>query len=100
MLPWGTNGPPRDDSDKQASQAPQLAQQPLTGLGGGETIREIHQDTPFALVALTADDLTGTSAPVRAKKDDGTWGPWYEAEGLEGVGPDTPAAGAPHGTEP
>ena len=72
--------------------APQLAQQPLTGLGGGETIREIHQDTPFSMVALTAADLTGTSARVRAKKPDGSWGPWYDAETLDGVGPD--AAGA------
>ena len=29
-----------------------------------------------------------TSARVRAKKPDGSWGPWYEAEALEGVGPD------------
>ncbi len=97
MLPWATNGLPGDDSDKQASQAPQLAQQPLTGLGGGETIREVHQDTPFSMVALTADDLTGTSAKVRAKKSDGSWGPWYEAETLDGVGPDS---AVPRGTEP
>ena len=73
---------------KPVSQAPQFAQQPLTGLGGGETVREIHQDTPFSMVALTAEDLTGTSAQVRAKKSDGSWGPWYEAETLEGVGPE------------
>jgi uncharacterized protein with LGFP repeats len=91
-----------DGIESQPS-APQLAQQPLTGLAGGETIREIHQATPFSLVALTfenGDDLTGTSARVRAKKPDGTWGTWYEAEAMEGLGPDTPAAGAPHGTEP
>ena len=79
--------------------APQLAQQPLSRLGGGETVREIHQDTPFSMVALTADDLTGTSARVRAKKSDGSWGPWYEAEALEGVGPDTRGLRA-DGTEP
>ena len=49
----------------------------LTGIGGGETVREVHQDTPFSLVALTAADLSGTSARVRAKKSDGSWGPWY-----------------------
>ncbi len=37
MLPWAIDGLPGDDNDKPASQAPQLAQQPLTGLGGGET---------------------------------------------------------------
>jgi uncharacterized protein with LGFP repeats len=97
MLPWAISGTPGDDDERPSLGAPQLAQQSLTGLGGGETIREIHQDTPFSMVALTAEDLTGTSARVRAKKPDGTWGPWYEAEALEGVGPDSPS---PRGTEP
>ena len=97
MLPWAINGLPGDDNDKPASRAPQLAQQPLTGLGGGETVREVHQDTPFSMVALTAEDLTGTSAKVRAKNADGSWGPWYDAETLEGVGPDS---AVPRGTEP
>ena len=97
MLPWAINGLPGDDSDKPAAEAPQVAQQPLTGLGGGETIREVHQDSPFSMVALTAEDLTGTTARVRAKKPDGSWGPWYDAETLEGVGPDS---AVPRGTEP
>jgi uncharacterized protein with LGFP repeats len=97
MLPWAINGLPGDDEEPPSVGAPQLAQQPLTGLGGGETIREIHQDTPFSMVALTAEDYTGTSARVRAKKADGTWGPWYQAEALGGVGPDSPT---PRGTEP
>jgi uncharacterized protein with LGFP repeats len=101
VLPMAIYGiPGAGDDDESAPSAPQLTQQPLTGLGGGETIREIHQATPFSLVALTADDFTGTSARIRAKKADGTWGPWYEAETMTGVGPDTPVAGAPHGTEP
>lgn len=96
VLPWAITGPPGDEP--AASQAPVVvAQQPLTDLGGGETIREIHQDTAFSLVALTSEDLTGTTARVRAKKADGSWGPWYEAEQLEGVGADLPG---PRGTEP
>jgi len=66
MLPLAVNGLPGDENAKPAVQAPQLAQQPLTGLGGGETIREVHQDTPFSMVAVTAEDLTGTTARVRA----------------------------------
>ncbi len=97
LLPWAVSGLPGDDDERPADTAPQLAQQPLTGVGGGETIREIHQATPFSLVALTAEDLRGTTAKVRARKADGTWGPWYEAEPLEGVGPDT---SSPRGTEP
>jgi uncharacterized protein with LGFP repeats len=99
MLPWAIH-PADDEAPPASAQAPQLAEQPLAGLGGGETIREIHQDTPFSLVALTATDLTGTTARVRAKKADGTWGPWYDAEALEGLGPDDPASSSRHGTEP
>ena len=97
MLPWAINGLPGDGNAQQAAGAPQLAQQPLTGLGGGETIREVHQDTPFSMVAVTAEDLTATTARVRAKKADGSWGPWYTADKLEGVGPES---AAPRGTEP
>ena len=97
MLPWAINGLPGDNDARPSLEAPQLVQQPLTGIGGGETIREIHQDTPFSMVALTATDLTGTSARVRAKKADGSWGPWYEAEALEGVGPE---GSGPRGTDP
>ncbi|HKP39662.1 N-acetylmuramoyl-L-alanine amidase [Mycobacterium sp.] len=97
ILPWAINGLPGDGDKQPTAAAPQLAQQPLTGLGGGETIREVHQDTPFSMVALTAEDLRGTTARIRAEKADGSWGQWYEADTLDGVGPDSPAA---RGTEP
>ncbi len=96
LLPWAVGGAPGSHDESQIA-APEMVQQPLAGLGGGETVREIHQDTPFSMVALTSQDLTGTSARVRAKKDDGAWGPWYETEPLEGVGADLPG---PRGTEP
>lgn len=98
MVPWAVNGFPGDDDERPAPDTPHLVEQPLAGVGGGKTVREIHQDTPFSMVALTAEDLNGTSARVRAKKSDGSWGPWYETETLEegGVGD----ASAPHGTEP
>ena len=86
ILPWALPSTPFDEDRRPLAEQTQLAQQPLTGLGGGETIREVHQDTPFSLVALTAADLSGTSARVRAKKSDGSWGPWYAAENLDGVG--------------
>ncbi|HET9877427.1 MAG TPA: LGFP repeat-containing protein [Mycobacterium sp.] len=69
----------------------QLAEQPLIGLGGGVTVRELSQDTPFALVALTGD-LAGTSARVRARRPDGSWGPWYQTE-YETAAPDTGSTG-------
>lgn len=71
----------------------QLAEQPLIGLGGGVTVRELSQATPFSLVALTGN-LAGTSIRVRAKRSDGSWGPWYQTE-YETAAPD----GGPAGTE-
>ncbi|WP_197520067.1 LGFP repeat-containing protein [Mycobacterium sp. E1386] len=80
----------------------QLAEQPLVGLGGGVTVREIGQNTPFSLVALTGD-LAGTSTRVRAKRPDGSWGPWYQTE-YETAAPDgATTAGSlegPRGTDP
>src|ERR1700733_3828824 len=70
----------------------QLTEQPLIGLGGGVTVRELTQETPFSLVALTGD-LAGTSTRVRAKRPDGSWGPWYQTE-YETAAPDNkPPAG-------
>jgi uncharacterized protein with LGFP repeats len=70
----------------------QLTEQPLVGLGGGVTVRELTQETPFSLVALTGD-LAGTSTRVRAKRPDGSWGPWYQTE-YETAAPDNnPPAG-------
>ncbi len=99
LLPWAIAGVPgeRDDGPPSAEQ-PSLAELPLTDLGAGESIREVSQPTPFSMVALTADDLTGTSARIRAKRDDGSWGPWYDAEALDGEGSENP--GGPRGTQP
>ncbi|ORW52767.1 cold-shock protein [Mycobacterium parmense] len=86
--------------DRDPASGPQrrdtlLAEQPLVGLGGGVTVRELTQDTPFSLVALTGD-LAGTSTRVRAKRADGSWGPWYQTE-YETAAPDSAAPGAPAG---
>ncbi|KLI04742.1 cold shock protein [Mycolicibacterium conceptionense] len=97
IVPWAISGTDAGEHPTTADAAPKLTQQPLDNLAVGESIREIHQDTPFSMVALTSPDLRGTSARVRARKDDGSWGPWYQAENLDGVGADTPG---PRGTEP
>jgi uncharacterized protein with LGFP repeats len=93
MLPWALNSLPGEHPGKSVGSAgTELAQQTLTGVGGGVTVREVSQATPFSLVALTADDLTGTTAKVRAKRPDGSWGRWYTAYTVE--------TGRPRGTEP
>jgi uncharacterized protein with LGFP repeats len=79
------DGPPTHDT--------QLTEQPLVGLGGGVTVREVTQDKPFSLVALTGD-LAGTSTRVRAKRPDGSWGPWYQTEYETGAPDRSPASGA------
>jgi len=93
--------------DKHAAAPPpardtQLTEQPLVGLGGGVTVRELTQDTPFSLVALTGD-LAGTSTRVRARRPDGTWGPWYQTD-YETAAPDDPqpdsATEGPRSTDP
>ena len=76
-----------------------LVHQPLAGVGGGETIREISQSAPFSMVALTGNDLTGTSARVRARQTDGSWGTWCDTENLESNSDDT-VVGGPRGTDP
>ena len=81
-LPWALDGDRADATTQPRAADTRLAEQPLTGLGGGVTVREVSQATPFSMVALTGDDLTGTSARIRAKHADGSWGPWYEAETL------------------
>lgn len=96
LMPWAVDGLPTEHEPPQASTL-LLVEKPLNDLGGGETIRDISQDTPFSMVALTAADFTGTTARVRAQRPDGSWGRWYEAEHLDGVGEE----GAPReGTEP
>ena len=80
----------------------QLAEHPLVGLGGGVTVRELTQGAPFSLVALTGD-LTGASTRVRAKRSDGSWGPWYQTEyateAPDPVGPPVAFQG-PRSTDP
>lgn len=110
ILPWALNsGSGFTSVDASATPpsaaATKLNQQPLPNLEPGVTVREITQDEPFTMVALTGADLTGTSARIRAKRADGSWGPWYATAHetkQETPGPrpaDAPAPG-PDGTEP
>ncbi len=82
----------RGAPDPSRPRGTEVAEQPLVGLGGGVSIREVTQDTPFSLVALTGD-LAGTSTRVRAKRPDGSWGPWYQTE-YETAAPDSGPAGS------
>jgi uncharacterized protein with LGFP repeats len=95
LVSW-VGGATRDGNAPNSARSgdTRLAEQPLIGLGGGVTVRELSQSTPFSLVALTGD-LAGTSIRVRAKRNDGSWGPWYQTE-YETAAPD---AGPAHGDD-
>ncbi|MEV6274658.1 N-acetylmuramoyl-L-alanine amidase [Nocardia sp. NPDC051832] len=66
----------------------------------GAQVKELSRDTPFSVVALTAKDLAGTKAMVRAKQPDGSWGPWYETEPVDTHRNDRGGASRTSGTEP
>ncbi|WP_016935295.1 N-acetylmuramoyl-L-alanine amidase, partial [Rhodococcus sp. R1101] len=65
----------------------------------GATVKELTRDTPFSLVALAAEDVAATDALIRARHDDGSWGPWTATEPIETRADDTAEAGRT-GTEP
>ncbi|WP_084535307.1 N-acetylmuramoyl-L-alanine amidase [Nocardia yamanashiensis] len=50
----------------------------------GAQVKELTRDTPFSMVALTADNLAGTSSKIRAQRADGTWSPWYSTDEADG----------------
>ncbi|MFI7527652.1 N-acetylmuramoyl-L-alanine amidase [Nocardia salmonicida] len=66
----------------------------------GAQVKEITQDTPFSMVALTARDLANTTTKLRARQLDGDWGPWYNADPVDTRATDQTPADAPTGTEP
>ncbi|MEV0296594.1 N-acetylmuramoyl-L-alanine amidase [Nocardia sp. NPDC050710] len=66
----------------------------------GAQVKELSRDTPFSVVALTAQDLADTKAMVRARQPNGTWGPWYETEPVDTRRTDHTAADKTAGTEP
>lgn len=83
LLPWTFDSalgltPSPDRPGAGPAQLTRLIQRPLPDLPAGVTVREVAQAEPFSMVALTGADLTGTSARVRAKQADGSWGPWYK----------------------
>ncbi|WP_342761005.1 N-acetylmuramoyl-L-alanine amidase [Nocardia terpenica] len=49
----------------------------------GAQVKELDRDKPFSMVALTGQDLAGTSALIRARNADNSWGPWYSTDEVE-----------------
>lgn len=66
----------------------------------GATVKEITRNTPFSMIALTAQNLAGAQAQVRAKQPNGSWSPWMSTDQIETGRSDKGADGAVAGTEP
>jgi uncharacterized protein with LGFP repeats len=99
IVSWVLMGPLSGAHLSAPTRDTQLAEQPLVGVGGGVTVRELTQDTPFSLFALTGD-LAGSSARVRAKRPDGSWGPWYQTEFQTSAPQGAESAAQPRSTDP
>ncbi|WP_296394273.1 N-acetylmuramoyl-L-alanine amidase [Williamsia sp.] len=67
----------------------------------GAVVKEITRKDPFSMIALTWDGLSDTTAYVRARQPDGSWGKWYSADPVDG-GPAVRTGRTPtsQGTEP
>ncbi len=90
--PGGTTTPPAitGPGTSPSTDAP-------AGTPEGAIVKEVSQDNPFSMVGLTWEGVANTTAYVRAKKPDGTWGPWISADKADGVSEKDPNK---QGTEP
>ncbi|QBJ96683.1 cold-shock protein [Rhodococcus sp. ABRD24] len=66
----------------------------------GATVKEVTQDTPFSMVALTASNLESTISQVRAKLADGSWGEWITPDLIDTGSSDQATSTGKQGTEP
>jgi len=66
----------------------------------GATVKELTRNTPFSLVALTAHDLTGVQARLRARNPDGAWGPWLSTDEVDTTARDHSEQPETVGTDP
>ncbi|MET0196788.1 MAG: cold-shock protein, partial [Rhodococcus fascians] len=66
----------------------------------GAVVKELRQDDPFSMVALTSTAVDGAVAQVRRQLDDGSWGPWIATEPIDTAASDVAAEPDKKGTEP
>ncbi|KIQ17040.1 cold-shock protein [Rhodococcus sp. Leaf7] len=80
--------------------APTPPPAPVDPADAGAVVKEVSQETPFSMVALTADQLGSAVARVRAQLDDGSWGPWNETQPIDTGRTDSDVPTVSAGTEP
>ena len=104
ILPWAIDRAARSTGGQRAG----TFDRPAAADRSGRRRHGPRSHVSHAVLDGRADrwDLTGTTARVRAKRADGSWGPWYEAETVEsGSAPGTAdgpsgSASGPRGTDP
>ncbi|ORI12943.1 cold-shock protein [Rhodococcus sp. 1163] len=89
---------PLAPNDVSAPVTPPAGDDPGAPLGA--VVKELKQDTPFSMVALTSTGLDNASAQIRRQLDDGSWGPWLATEPVDTGVDDAAAAPEKQGTEP
>ena len=89
---------PTGSAEVPLSSAPSAAGVDSDIASGSAPVKEVTSETPFSMVGVTWKGHNPSAvAAVRAKNPDGSWGPWYEAESVDGKGESTTGTG---GTEP
>ncbi|MDJ0394303.1 N-acetylmuramoyl-L-alanine amidase [Rhodococcus sp. G-MC3] len=66
----------------------------------GAVVKELRQDDPFSMVALTSTAPGNAVAQLRRQLDDGSWGPWIATEPIDTASSDAAPAPDKKGTEP
>lgn len=89
---------PLAPNDVSAPVTPPAGDDPGAPLGA--VVKELKQDTPFSMVALTSTGLDNASAQIRRQLDDGSWGPWLATEPVDTGMDDAAPTPEKQGTEP
>jgi uncharacterized protein with LGFP repeats len=89
---------PTGTTEVSLAEAPSAAGVDTDIAVGASPVKEVTSETPFSMVGVTWKGYNPEAlAALRAKNPDGSWGPWYEAEAVDGKGESTTGTG---GTEP
>lgn len=92
------SGLPTGEVEVSLADAPDATGVDRDVAAGSGPVKEITSETPFTMMGVTwKGSHPDAVANVRAKGADGTWGPWYEAESVDGKSETTNGTG---GTEP
>lgn len=98
IAPTAGTGLPTGEVEIPLADAPSAAGVNRDIAGGGTPVKEVTSETPFSMMGVTwKGHHPEAVANVRAQNPDGSWGPWFEAEAVDGKGESTTGTG---GTEP